>query len=751
MSENEKKLENNEDVPIINNEKTNNIINSINSTIIPNVKEISNASTNEENYNNYINKNENNNNNPDEIQKTNFNNNYNKINFQYIPNNNNIHNNNNPNNINVNNNQNNINLNNNINNNINEEEFNNINNNINKESNIDNNLYTNPNTNKNMYINSNINNNVNQNNTSSNQIKSKNNFSENFHPPNKNRKKNNVERKSGQKGMKELAFMFPLKESFSKVEIPFSFQQNLDESNNNSHFHTYITIKDIPKLHIDISDETKMGKFELSSNIESLKSTSFEIKKNLERVDENNLNYDNENETLRKEIEKITNEINAKNNEINNLELAIKQINQNNNKYEEEIKEKIKKKNNSYKQLEEEYNNIKNDIKNKNLDDKQEKSIYLAKIHEEINKIQKEYQNNFKYYTNKLMDNNNYTDEYIKKSLQKDLLDFTSYVTQKIQMISPKVNELINYIQNAVNASIGEDYEVKLYGSHATGLCLPWSDIDVVLCKKNGEVTENNYLPLNRLYTYLQKKNDFFKSINYIGTTSVPLIKIKTKENIGIQSVDISLQDKSHYGIKCVSLVLSFKEEYEVLLPMILALKNILKQANLNDPYKVRNNINSYNFINFLIQGGLSSYGLVLLVVHFLKLQKKQDKPLNIGNYNLGQLFYEFLVYYGFNFDPKENIIDPKGVYNSNESFAQHTNLIIIDPLNYNNNVARNTREFKLIKLAFSLGAIAAREQCECGCHYETDILNDCMKMEHCVLKRIFNAVKRHYSLEDSY
>ena len=52
--------------------------------------------------------------------------------------------------------------------------------------------------------------------------------------------------------------------------------------------------------------------------------------------------------------------------------------------------------------------------------------------------------------------------------------------------------------------------------------------------------------------------------------------------------MDISLQDKTHYGIKCVSLVLGFKKEYEVLLPMILALKNILKNANLNDPYKVR-------------------------------------------------------------------------------------------------------------------------------------------------------------------
>jgi DNA polymerase sigma len=187
------------------------------------------------------------------------------------------------------------------------------------------------------------------------------------------------------------------------------------------------------------------------------------------------------------------------------------------------------------------------------------------------------------------MNNNIYPDEYVKQCLQKDLIDFNNYVGARIQMISPKVKELIAYIQNAVDASIGKDYEVKLYGSHATGLCLPWSDIDVVLCKKNGEDIDTNlYMTLHDLYIYLKEKNNF-KDIKHIGTTTVPLIKIKTKENIGIQSVDISLQDKSHYGIKCVSLVLSFKEEYEVFLPMILALKNILKQANLNDPYKVSN------------------------------------------------------------------------------------------------------------------------------------------------------------------
>jgi DNA polymerase sigma len=132
-------------------------------------------------------------------------------------------------------------------------------------------------------------------------------------------------------------------------------------------------------------------------------------------------------------------------------------------------------------------------------------------------------------------------------------------------------------------------------------------------------------LPLHELFTYLQKKNDLFKSINYIGTTTVPLIKIKTKENIGIQSVDISLQDKTHYGIKCVSLVSSFKKEYEVLLPMILALKNILKQANLNDPYKVRKNINFHIilFLNLINIGWFEFIWFSSFSCSFFKIAKR--------------------------------------------------------------------------------------------------------------------------------
>ncbi len=436
--------------------------------------------------------------------------------------------------------------------------------------------------------------------------------------PSQSSKKRNNEKKS-QKGMKDFAFKFPLANSFSKVEIPFAFQQNLEEKNNKNRFHSYITIKDTPKLYLDISDDKKMDGFLLSSTIENLKVQNQKKETKLQGIDMNIIDYKTKNDKLREEIEMVRKEVMIRRSKIDQLKQTIQQINQNNNKYTKEMMQKINEKNLTYKSLKDKYEKIEKEIQSKNSIE--EKKEYLAKIQEEVDKIQKEYHNNFKYYSNKFR-NSIYTDDYTKNCLQKDLIDFMTYVTQKIQIIQPKVKDLLKYIQMAVDKSIGNQYEVKLYGSHATGLCLPWSDIDVVICKKNGESFDNSYLALHDLYTYLQNKNEF-KSIGYIGATAIPLIKIKTKENLGIQNIDISLQDKSHYGIKCVSLMLSFKEEYEVLLPMILALKNILKQANLNDPYKVSHFILIIYIHIFLNIGRIKFLWFSLIDSTFFKTAKR--------------------------------------------------------------------------------------------------------------------------------
>ena len=600
MSQNEIKNEmNNDNVTQENIEKTSSIIKGINAVVIPNIDETeTKANIEETNFNKNEPQYENNQSNFEQLNDKNINNeNYNKINNENNINNNkndyNQYNNNNENNFNQFN-QPNYEIDNNIPSPKNNETVNIISNN-----NTNNNIY-NPNSNSNTNPNSVYNYNIKEPSNISNidQNQNQNNPSETMHSPpqmfspkNPSKKRNSYDKKSSKNSMRDLAFRFPIQESFSKVDIPFSFQQNLDDPNKDSHFHSYIRITGTPTLYMDISDDHKIDKLNMVSKIDSLKNMNKELEKKLKGIDDNIMKFKDDNSLLNKEIEKTKNEILTRNNEINKLKQTIQQLNQGNNKYDNDIKLKLQEKNNSYIKLKEMYDKIKSEFDTNKLDENKKKE-YLLKIKEETNKIQKEYQNNFKYYSNKLMNNNIYPDEYIKQCLQKDLIDFNNYIGARIQMISPKVKELINYIQNAVDASIGKDYEVKLYGSHATGLCLPWSDIDVVLCKRNGEDIDTNlYMTLHDLYIYLKEKNNF-KDIKHIGTTTVPLIKIKTKENIGIQSVDISLQDKSHYGIKCVSLVLSFKEEYEVFLPMILALKNILKQANLNDPYKVRNILN---------------------------------------------------------------------------------------------------------------------------------------------------------------
>ena len=65
---------------------------------------------------------------------------------------------------------------------------------------------------------------------------------------------------------------------------------------------------------------------------------------------------------------------------------------------------------------------------------------------------------------------------------------------------------------------------------------------------------------------------------------------------------------------------------------------------------------------------------------------------------------------------------------------------ILVDPLNIFNNVARNTKQFQNIKLAFQIGYVSAKESCECGCHcqYEEEV-----RCRHNLLNMIFNDVKR--------
>lgn len=178
-----------------------------------------------------------------------------------------------------------------------------------------------------------------------------------------------------------------------------------------------------------------------------------------------------------------------------------------------------------------------------------------------------------------------YDDKYIIKCLQKDILDFQEFTKEQIKRNKADLDELLRFVQAAINECISE-YEVRLYGSHATNLCLGWSDLDIVLVNKKTHAS-TNYGVLQTLYLHLLDK-PWKKTIKFIDTALIPIIKITSTDEYNSMQMDISLQDNKHYGLKCVDLVKSFMNEYEALEPLIFALKNLLRNANLNDPYTVR-------------------------------------------------------------------------------------------------------------------------------------------------------------------
>lgn len=189
-------------------------------------------------------------------------------------------------------------------------------------------------------------------------------------------------------------------------------------------------------------------------------------------------------------------------------------------------------------------------------------------------------------------------------------------------------------------------------------------------------------------------------------------------------SIDITHWTEYHNGVKCVNLVKDYLFECWFIEPLVLVLKQMLKVNNLNDPYK----------------GGLSSYGLFLMIVAFIQF-RKLDKVKNPQTINLGNLLLDFLHYYGEVLQFMEysvmcrspgDINEPKNFYPripDTMLFTQTQVPCIDDPLNPQNNVAKSSFHFHDIQKIFKVGYQCAFLGCFCDCHFNnSDAPNDIHK-----------------------
>ena len=200
--------------------------------------------------------------------------------------------------------------------------------------------------------------------------------------------------------------------------------------------------------------------------------------------------------------------------------------------------------------------------------------------------------------------------------LHKEILEFCDDVSPQ-----PSEEKMRNEVVQRVRSVIQNRWcgtEVKVFGSFITGLYLPTSDIDIVVCQN---------CPLYSLESELRLANITAPgTLKVLGKASVPIIKFVDKETK--VKVDISFNMS---GIKSAEKVKEYLKHYPLLNKMVLVIKQYLYQCDLNEVYF----------------GGIGSYSVILLAVSFFQHCPKCD--LDEGN--LGVLLTDFFEFYGKKFD----------------------------------------------------------------------------------------------------
>ena len=322
---------------------------------------------------------------------------------------------------------------------------------------------------------------------------------------------------------------------------------------------------------------------------------------------------------------------------------------------------------------------------------------------------------------------------FICNQLTIDLMDYYIYIIEKNKLLSDSIKDIHDILEDSVKDCLGNGYEARIYGSRQTGTCLPWSDIDFVIVLINER--EEFYDPLNMLYQYLKRNAPFIETIKYIPNTKVPIIKIVTKKEYHKLGLDISMELSEHHGQQCISYISGKTKEYKPLVPLTLALKTIFYNAQIHNPYT----------------GGLSSYGIILLIIYFLDIEKKKGKTISYNN--IGTLFFELLLFYKdkekFNVNRPIILTEKYNHLALLQMIQSEYSFIIVDPLNPYNNVAKNVRQLNKIINTFEIAVKSLFDGCECGCHYQHSYCLLEEKCNHNLLNNIFNAVKTDDAILD--
>lgn len=264
-------------------------------------------------------------------------------------------------------------------------------------------------------------------------------------------------------------------------------------------------------------------------------------------------------------------------------------------------------------------------------------------------------------------------------ALHFEILQFEKFVSPTKAEIQAR-NEVIMTVES-ITKKLWPRSSLHIFGSVATNLALPSSDVDITIMGSPECGSESEF---HILANAVRSISGFAKRVQVIRA-KVPLVKIISRSS-GM-NCDVSIGTGN--GVGNVPRIKGFLEQYPALRPLLLVVKCFLRQRGLNDVFT----------------GGLGSYALLLMVVSHLQMAAYNFPKMKA---NLGTQIQQFFQFYGEMWNScltGIQIRDGGMYYDKFERFGsapfETLRFSIEDPNDVNNEIARNSFGILKIRTAF--------------------------------------------------
>ncbi|RHY71753.1 hypothetical protein DYB38_000938 [Aphanomyces astaci] len=226
----------------------------------------------------------------------------------------------------------------------------------------------------------------------------------------------------------------------------------------------------------------------------------------------------------------------------------------------------------------------------------------------------------------------------------------TSEVHAFVAYTNTEVESAQNSVQDSIarlNATLDKKWpeaacHATCFGSFASGLWLPTSDVDVVV---HG-IPSTDLTSTQEVLAALLSTEPWVRHVSVVGT-KVMVVKVILKHCGRRMDIAVETADTQH-GLAATEIVRAAVMSIPVMRPLVLVLKTFLREKGLNNAFT----------------GGLSSYALVLLCLHYLlhrphnrviassSSSESDDGDNDVDEHDeVGTVLLGFLEYFGTIYD----------------------------------------------------------------------------------------------------